>query len=1198
MSKYSISALAVLMATGLSSTARAQTTFTEDFTGTTTTNPWYYFNGACLTAGTGAGTGTQRTVAGFVPSCWNIRTSYYGAQQDNDAALVGGANGVAGNGMTLPDPAGQGALRFTNGSPYGHGENGAIVSAAAFNAGQGVQITFKTVTYRGDSGGAGGDGADGMSFYLIDATQFPTNNPTSSSSWNGIGSWGGSLGYTCSNANPPYDGLVGGYLAIGIDEFGNFLNGTTLEPGFTGATATGDNTALGFGYVPGRIGLRGGGSISWAYLNNTYPADYPSTLTATQKQGAVQNTCKTGTLWNYAAPAAPVNTNNAIADYAPILSSTSPLTGAYSIVTGAIANEGAMSRPTGLTNPAGVTNGNVILYNLKITQNGLLSFSYSFNGTGVFTPVVTNQSIAASNGLLPASLLFGFAGSTGGDTNIHEILCFKAVPINQSTSSAAGNQKQTSEVQTTSQAYFAYYNPNDWTGRLAAYGLADANGILTLQANSTWDAQCNLTGVASGTTCLTNQVTGPTAPQAPANRVMMTLNTIDATTPLGTGIPFEWPGTSGLTAAEQTVIDNGDATPHNGNRVNYLRGDRTNELKSTGVGLFRARDGVLGDIIDSSPVWVGPPNSPYVLTWRDNLFTTATMPENATSYLTFQTAQQSRLNVVYVGANDGFLHGFESGTEDLVGNVSLTNNDGKEVLAYMPGVVLNNIHKFSSNATTEAQDVQIDYANPQYAHSFFIDATPGSGDLFYAGAWHTWMVGGLGAGGAAIYALDITNPTSGAASFTEAHAAAVIKGEWSSGTITCIVAGAASTACRASLGNTYGTPQIRRFHNGSWGAVFGNGYGSTNGDAGIFVMLVNPTSGAVTFYYLSAGNGSGNGIAYASPADLDGDHITDYVYAGDLKGNVWRFDLTSNNPANWALSSTGQPLFKTLTGQPITTPLVLASAVVTGSTPQIMVAFGTGQRTQFTNTTPVSYISGTQSLYGVWDWNLSGWNAKSTAQYTSLTTAQVAAGPLSVATPYTLGRTNLQAQTFTSGASGIDVSNTTITWAKCGGTCTAGKFGWYADLISNNGATTGVGGTGAQITEQIVSAPSLFESALIVNSTTPSSNSPLSCSAPTTDTGVLYVISVLTGGTFSSAATGGGTSFASAFVNFHDALLGGLQTNETGAVTVLTTLEATNFVLGQDIAVPTPGSAAPGTLTQIQLPLNTNTARMTWIELR
>ena len=78
--------------------------------------------------------------------------------------------------------------------------------------------------------------------------------------------------------------------------------------------------------------------------------------------------------------------------------------------------------------------------------------------------------------------------------------------------------------------------------------------------------------------------------------------------------------------------------------------------------------------------------------------------------------------------------------------------------------------------------------------------------------------------------------------------------------------------------------------------IFGNGFGSAHGDAGIFVMVLDPTTAAPTFYYLSTGRGArhpNNGIAFTSPADLDGDHITDYVYAGDLQGNVWRFDLTS-----------------------------------------------------------------------------------------------------------------------------------------------------------------------------------------------------------------------------------------------------------------------------------------------------------------
>ena len=114
----------------------------------------------------------------------------------------------------VPDPVilqpdgtyvGHGALRFTNGSvniagkeKYGYNERGAILSSSTFPTGAGLQVTFKTVTYAGNSGGAGGDGADGISFFLQDGSQTP-----------GLGAFGGSLAYSCSNANTPHDGLTG-----------------------------------------------------------------------------------------------------------------------------------------------------------------------------------------------------------------------------------------------------------------------------------------------------------------------------------------------------------------------------------------------------------------------------------------------------------------------------------------------------------------------------------------------------------------------------------------------------------------------------------------------------------------------------------------------------------------------------------------------------------------------------------------------------------------------------------------------------------------------------------------------------------------------------------------------------------------------------------------------------------------------------
>src|SRR5262249_55066431 len=143
-------------------------------------------------------------------------------------------------------------------------------------------------------------------------------------------------------------------------------------------------------------------------------------------------------------------------------------------------------------------------------------------------------------------------------------------------------------------------------------------------------------------------------------------------------------------------------------------------------------------------------------------------------------------------------------------------------------------------------------------HNFFEDATPGTGDVFYNNAWHTWLVGGLGAGGSAIFALDVTNPgpgipaAGGNSAFAEGQASSLVIGEWNASNITC----ANVSNCGQNLGNTYGTPQLRRLHDGRWAVIFGNGLGSSTGDAGIYIMTLNPSNAAPTFYYLSTGRGS------------------------------------------------------------------------------------------------------------------------------------------------------------------------------------------------------------------------------------------------------------------------------------------------------------------------------------------------------
>ena len=459
---HSIYTAATLLAGMLSGGHVLAQTYTENFTGASTNNSWYFINGACLTAG------TSTTTTAANPAC--VGLPYY-----NGSPLpeFGGDTGV------LPDTvsAGGGALRFTDWLS----QTGAILSNFSYTlsgpSAQNLQVSFTTVTYEGDSGGGASDGADGMSFFLQDAT-YPAD----------VGAFGGSLAYTCTNVNNNgtlrgngrtrgYDGLQGGFVGLGIDEYGNFLN-------------QGDNTATGYGYVPMRIGLRGPGSTTWSWLSTNYPNYYPSSLSNAQAAAAVQNTCKTGYVWDY-SQSTPVKTAITLPDYYAI-------PGAYSVLPSSrkLANESATKRSQAVP----------IVYNLKVTTTGLLSLAYSYNG-GALQNVITNQDIT-QGGLLPipTNVRFGFAGSTGGSRNIHEIMCFQATPAVTSQSSAGLNQKQSAKVETGTQAYFAYYNPTTLAGSLTSQYIGPPVGDtnpndLIISSTINWDGSCVLTGVATGRVC-------------------------------------------------------------------------------------------------------------------------------------------------------------------------------------------------------------------------------------------------------------------------------------------------------------------------------------------------------------------------------------------------------------------------------------------------------------------------------------------------------------------------------------------------------------------------------------------------------------------------------------------------------------------------------------------------------------------------
>jgi type IV pilus assembly protein PilY1 len=565
------------------------------------------------------------------------------------------------------------------------------------------------------------------------------------------------------------------------------------------------------------------------------------------------------------------------------------------------------------------------------------------------------------------------------------------------------------------------------------------------------------------------------------------------------------------------------------------------------------------------------------------------------------TNTTGRTNVVYVGGNDGFLHGFRAGTLDQFGNLVTTNNDGLELIGYMPGVVFNAIHNTANTG--------LDYPNTQYSHAWYVDATPGTGDLFYtsstgansgsSGTWHTWLVGGLGAGGAAIYILDITDPGT---TFLESNASSLVIGEWATtststttngkttttwtSNLTCQTpSGAANTqaACGAHfLGNTYGTPLIRRFHNGSWGVIFGNGYGSQDGTAGIFIMLIDPTTAAKTFYYLpTSSTATSNGIGPTTSADLDSDHIIDYIYAGDLQGNVWRFDVTDPSPANWAVSKSS-PLYKGSSAQPITTAVqvstlktidynVLTGKVLDTKPQRVIINFGTGQQTPQSLNATTLYATGTQALYGVWDWDMGSPSTAGTWNY--LSPGQQGVG-LTSGAPEPITSANLIQQTFTSTSTTRSVSNPPV--PVCWPTATTGTglnnpqdsascpkgevdYGWYMNLTTstNNGTST----YEQVIFDPVVNADGLF----IVNTYIPANNSPLNCT-PNSPSGWTMALEPDSG---AGAPTGG------YFLSSGGAAVDGIMLNGVGTPTFISTGAKDNnteFMLtqnGSGLATPT-----------------------------
>lgn len=413
-----------------------------------------------------------------------------------------------------------------------------------------------------------------------------------------------------------------------------------------------------------------------------------------------------------------------------------------------------------------------------------------------------------------------------------------------------------------------------------------------------------------------------------------------------------------LSPAQQTVLSQGLPTGISGiDLVEWSKGTNKTGLKVRSV--------LLGDIINSPLVLASPTEK------------TASDLAGDTTYSTYLTTKASNMNAsLVVNANDGF--------------VSVINSaNGTRRYAYMPSSVLPSLRLI---------------ADPNYingvSHKFLVDGQLGVFDAQFGTAWKTLAIGGTGAGGKTFYGLQLF----------DASAGNIIRALWE------VSAPATASTSNAfnDLGYAYARPEVARLADGRWAAFIANGYGSNSGVAALYVLDVR--DGSLIKKIVIDSTETTNGLSSVK-LRVNSQNVVQAAYGGDLKGRLWKFDLSATSSDSWGVAFSGKPLFTTAGGatQPITAQPLLADNALGGK--QIFV--GTGKFNETADKTNKDL----QAFYSVWD-------------------ADGGSGQITVS--------SLQAQAITGVFSGS--TGQFVTTSQNDTTYPAEK-GWYLPLVYNNALT-------------------------------------------------------------------------------------------------------------------------------------------------
>jgi type IV pilus assembly protein PilY1 len=669
--------------------------------------------------------------------------------------------------------------------------------------------------------------------------------------------------------------------------------------------------------------------------------------------------------------------------------------------------------PIGVSYP---TWQNVTFYGIGLGIYGTLEQTPStlaqLTSGAISWPAATANTPSAIDDLWHAAINSGGAFLNAGDADsLTNSIGSMMATISKISSSQSGVAVSGADLNVGTRKYTPQYTTGQWTGNVKATNLDPSTGN---ELNTAW--QVVSTDAATGD--VTDTIPNPNDRKiVVGNGASSGAKAVDFT--------YSAMSAAGLTSSMTGTV--------NENLINYLRGDASNEGDA---GIYRTREATLGDIVNSSPV--------FVKSSVDLFYDQTAVPGNA-SYAAYLVAKRARTEgVVFVGANDGMLHAFRDGPLNEVIATGNTSVAGDEIFAYVPRAVLPNLHVLADKNYGKS-------SSGTYAHRYFVDGPLIETDAYFGSAWANVLVGTTGAGAKSVFAIQVPTDdpltVSGSNLLWEISSTSTGFGE---------------------LGHVLSKVQTGVLPSGEWVAIFGNGYASTSGSAQLFV--VNLQTGAL-IQKIDTVSGPSNGLGGVALVTNSTTGRIVGAYAGDLRGNLWKFDLSSATSGGGVVGLSGTPLLALGVTQPITAApaVIMKSGNFRDFSKGYVVSVGTGK---FFESSDLSTTT-QQSIYGVWDSDIFGSTTASTT--VAITTAN-------------------KATKLVKGVGSV-LTQIPVDWST--------KRGWYIDLGNSTSSHKG-----ERVVYPVTNVAGTY---IAVDAISPSNVSTNACTQSGQGTAWSYVIEVLEG---------------------------------------------------------------------------------------